>query len=189
MTKQLHNNQVKQEKQKGTIEIETEETHISRVKRKLTTKGISNNSVFSEILQGKTLQVYWFLLDNGAASIREVHKALDFSSPGLAYYQIKKLVSAGMVIKDDDTDKYLINERVKSGLLNFYVEIGEFFIPRYSLYLCVFLLGFLLFFLFALILGDSFITNPGTILLFFFLLFGSVIFIYESMKINKLKPN
>ncbi|MFX0016864.1 MAG: helix-turn-helix domain-containing protein [Promethearchaeota archaeon] len=189
MTKQTEDISEKQDDQTEILEIETHETHVSRVKRKITAKGISSSSIVSELLQGKTLQVYWYLLDNGAASIREIHEALDISSPGLVYYQIQKLVSAGIVSKDDDTNKYLINEKVKTGLLDFYVEIGNLFIPRYSLYISVFLFGFLLFFLSALIWGDPFITNPGTILLFFFLLFGSSVFIYESMKINRLKPN
>jgi prolipoprotein diacylglyceryltransferase len=189
MSKQIEETLEKVDKETHTLEIVTKETRISKVIRKVTARVIPTQSFDPELLQGKTLQVYWYLLEHGAASVRDVHKALDFSSPGLVYYQMKKLLAGGIIAKDVHTDKYFIREKVKSGILDFYIEIGSIFIPRFSIYLTVFLLGFVLFFLSALLWGDAFMTNPGTILLFFFLLFGSFVFIYESMRTWKLKPN
>ncbi|MFX0183470.1 MAG: helix-turn-helix domain-containing protein [Candidatus Hodarchaeota archaeon] len=153
------------------------------------TKITPGKSFNADILQGKALKVYWHLLENGTASIREIHKALEFSSPGIAYYQIKKLMAAGIVTKDEETDKYFIHEETKAGVLNLYINVGNLLIPRFSIYLAVFLVGFIICIVSALVWGDQFIGHLGTILLLLFLTFGTATFIYESMRTWKLKPN
>jgi hypothetical protein len=189
MSKQIEKTSKKEDKETHTLEIITKETRISKVIRKVTARVTPTQPFDTELLQGKTLQVYWYLLEHGAASVRDVHKALDFSSPGLVYYQMKKLLAGGVIEKNEETDKYLIREKIKSGILDFYVEIGNLFIPRFSIYLTFFLLGFVIFFFSALLWGDAFMTNPAAIFLFIYLLFGSFIFIYESMRTWKLRPN
>jgi hypothetical protein len=188
MSKQAKETLRKVDKDTHTLEITTKETRISKVIRKVTARVIPIQSFDTELLQGKTLQVYWYILEHGAASVRDIHKALGFSSPGLAYYQMKKLLAGGMVEKDVETDKYFIREKIKTGILDFYIEIGNIFVPRFSIYLTGFLLGFIIYFFSALMWGDAFMTNPGAILLFFYLLFGSLVFIYESMRTWRLRP-
>ncbi|MFX0050964.1 MAG: hypothetical protein ACFFAJ_10755 [Candidatus Hodarchaeota archaeon] len=179
----------KEEAQEITVELIARETQLTELKREIRTKIQPGKSFDADILQGKTLQVYWHLLENGSASIREIYKALEFSSPGIAYYQIKKLMVAGIVAKDEETDKYFIHEKTKAGVLNLYINVGNLLIPRFSIYLAVFLLGFIICIVAALVWGDQFIGHLGTILLLLFLTFGTVTFIYESMRTWKLKPN
>ena len=189
MTEQPEDTLENGDQEHSILEIEQAETRITKVKRQLGIRVLPGKLDSSPLLQGKTLQVYWYLLEHGPASVREVHNALNISSPGLVYYQIQKLLAAEIVTKDEETEKYIIHEKVKTGILDLYIEIGGVLIPRFSVYLVVFLLGFVIVFFSFLIWGDQFITHPGVLLLFFFLLFGSLVFIYESRKINKLKPN
>ncbi len=123
------------------------------------------------------------------ASVRKIQRSLKFSSPGTVSYQLKKLSNAGIISKDSKTEKYFVNKELKKGLLGFYIRIGFFMIPRFSLYLVVNILGFIGFILFAIIYGDMFITNPGSILLLIFLIFGTAVFIFESIKLWKRNPS
>lgn len=185
--KNLPDNTLEEQEEEGIV-IE-EETRISKFRRVIfpwTDK--DSITVENSLLRGKSLQVYWYLFEHGPTGVREIQRALNYSSPGLITYQIKKLTEAGLIIKDKITDKYSVNVRIKAGLLNFYIKIGPLLIPRFSLYLLGFLCGFLSYFVCALIWGDIFITNPGSLLLLLFLLFGSVTFIYESKTMWKLKP-
>jgi ABC-type multidrug transport system permease subunit len=175
--------------QEGVLEVVSKERVISREKRMLIPKEALNKFDDNDFLQGKTLQVYWFLLENDQAGIREIQKGLNFSSSGLVAYQINKLVNAGVIAKDKTTDKYFVNQKVHSGILSFYIKFGTYLIPRVSLYLMTFLLGFLIFIICSLIYGDAFITQLGSILFLLLLIIGSITYGYESMKINQLKPN
>ncbi|MFX0016025.1 MAG: winged helix-turn-helix domain-containing protein [Promethearchaeota archaeon] len=142
-----------------------------------------------EVLKGKPLQVYWYLLTHGAAGVREIQKSLNFSSPGVVSYQLNKLSELGIISQHEDSDKYYIKEEVKSGILGFYVRVGYRMIPRFSIYLSLFICGFLAFFVFSFTMGDGFITHPGSILLFLFLTIGTLVFVFESRKIWKIRPD
>ncbi|MFX0016851.1 MAG: hypothetical protein ACFFB2_20745, partial [Promethearchaeota archaeon] len=126
----------------------------------------------SNTLQGKALQVYWFLLTHpqGLAGIREIQKELGFTSSGTAAYQINKLVTSGVVSKNEQTEKYFITEEVKSGILGFYVRIGYRMIPRLMIYLMIFILGLLIYLWLAVTKGDDFITDPANWIFLFFLI-------------------
>ncbi|MHA1542470.1 MAG: hypothetical protein ACTSQH_05815 [Candidatus Hodarchaeales archaeon] len=176
-------------KQEGSIEIISKESFFTREKRVIIPKTSPNKINSKDLLQGKTLQVYWYILENQLAGVREIQKELNFSSPGLVAYQINKLTKAGIIVKDEKTEKYLINEKIQSGILSFYVKIGTYLIPRISLYLISFLLGFIIYAFFSLIWGDEFVTHPGSLLYLILLIIGSLAFSYESMKMWKLKPN
>ncbi|UCG03386.1 MAG: hypothetical protein JSW11_05215 [Candidatus Heimdallarchaeota archaeon] len=177
----------KEEAQEVTVELIEKETQLT--KREMTAKIKPGKSLDTDILQGKSLQVYWHLLENGAASIREIHKALGFSSPGVAYYQIKKLMATGIIAKDEETDQYFLHEKTKVGVLNLYTNVGNLLIPRFSIYLAVCLVGFIICLISALVWGDQFNVHPGTVFLLIFLTIGTIACIYESRKTWKLKPN
>lgn len=142
-----------------------------------------------KILQGKTLQIYWYILTHTRAGVREIQKSLKISSPGTVSYQIKKLVVSGIISKSDKDEKYYVNEESKKGVLGFYIRVGFMMIPRFSLYLVINILGFIGYIAFAGIQGDQFITNPGSILLLFFLIFSTAVFIFESIKIWRTRPS
>ncbi len=143
---------------------------------------------YQELLQGKTLQVYWYLLTKGELGIRDLQKFLAVSSPGTVSYQIKKLVEAGLVSKNEQTDKYFIKEEIKTGILGFYIRFGYKLIPRFSIYIIVFFsgLGWLLFNIF--LQGDAYLLDLNNLVFLFFLLFGIAVFSFESLRIRKILP-
>ena len=149
---------------------------------------LSPSPLDRELLQGKTLQVYWYLLTHDTATIREIQRALEFASPGTVSYQLDKLVSAGVISKDPDLDKYQIKKEVKSGILGFYVRVGYRMIPRFSFYLLIFLFGLLCCVFAALERGDAFITDPFNLFILLILIFGIFAFIFESIRIWRLNP-
>jgi DNA-binding HxlR family transcriptional regulator len=166
-----------------------EETRITKIRRFIFPPLEKDSSYIDKsLLQGKSLQVYWYLFEHGPAGVREIQRALNYSSPGLITYQIKKLTEGGLIIKDESTEKYDINIKVKAGLLNFYTKIGPLLIPRFSLYLVGLFVGFFCYLLCSLVWGDHFITNPGSLLFLLLLVLASIVFIYESRMMGKLKP-
>ena len=141
-----------------------------------------------ELLQGKTLQVYWYIFTHNHAGIREIQRALNFTSSGTVAYQITKLLNAGIISRDELEGKYSINKEIKIGVLKFFIRIGNRMVPRISLYLIIYILGFTVFLFLALISGYEFIINPLNLFLLLLLIVGIIIFVIESYKIWKLNP-
>ncbi|MFX1380427.1 MAG: winged helix-turn-helix domain-containing protein [Promethearchaeota archaeon] len=141
-----------------------------------------------DYLQGKTLQIYWYFFTHRHAGVREIQKALNLSSSGTVSYQISKLLKAGIISKDDEEGKYSLNEEVKIGVLRLFFRIGSRTIPKISLYLIFYSFGFIIFLILIMIQGLHFFYDPINLLLLFFLILGTVIFVLESYKIWKLKP-
>lgn len=86
-------------------------------------------------LKGKTLLVYWYLLQqpNHMVGVREVQRALGFSSPSIAVHHLEKLQELGLVNKKG-TGEYVLEEEVKVGILRFFTRMGRFLVPRYLFY-------------------------------------------------------
>lgn len=141
-----------------------------------------------ELLQGKALQVYWYIFTHKSAGIREIQKALNFTSSGTVSYQVTKLLKTGIISRDNLEGKYSINKEIKIGVLKFFIRIGNRMVPRLSLYLIIYILGFIMFLFLALIQGEKFVINPLSLFLLFFLIVGIIIFVIESYKIWKLNP-
>jgi DNA-binding transcriptional ArsR family regulator len=160
---------------------------FSRLRRRLHLE----EPVRNEVLEGKALQIYWYLLTHpqGLAGIREIQAALEFASSGTVAYQIKKLMQAGIVSKNEQSEKYYIKEEIKTGIFSFYIRIGYRMIPRFSLYLSLFIVGLCIYFFFVLTRGDAYITDPSSWVLLFFLLLGISGFIFESLRIWSLRPD
>jgi len=162
------------------------ETLLAMTDPDIKAKDIKDNR--DKVLQGKTLQVYWYIMTHHRAGVREIQKALKMVSSGTVAYQLSKLVKAGIILKNDKDGKYYVKEGVKKGVLGFYFRLGRLMIPRYSLYLVVNILGVLGYVFLARIYGDTFITNPASFLFLFFIIFCTSVFIYESIKIWERKP-
>lgn len=99
-----------------------------------------SDSVFLEsALKGKTLLVYWFLLQQSThtVGIRQVQRALGFSSPSIAVHHLGKLEDLGLVRKKM-TGEYVLEEEVKVGILRFFTRMGRFLVPRYLFYSVLF---------------------------------------------------
>ncbi len=89
-------------------------------------------------LRGKTLTVYLYLLKHGkAAGVREVQKELGFSSPSVAFHHLDKLVSLGVVEKDE-YDRYVLARKVDTGVLQSFVSVAGFTLPRLGFYAAFF---------------------------------------------------
>ena len=172
---------------------ETKETQVpekTSLKERILKKLNLDESKHENLLEGKSLQIYWYLLTHpqGLAGIREIQKDLGISSPGTVTYQIKKLLDNDIISRNEQSEKYFVKEEIKSGIFGFYVRIGYRMIPRLSLYLATFVIGFGIYFLLLLVRGDEFITDPTSWVLLFFLIFGTCALIFESTKMWKMKP-
>jgi DNA-binding transcriptional ArsR family regulator len=141
-----------------------------------------------KVLQGKTLQVYWYIMTHHRAGVREIQKALKMASSGTVAYQLNKLLKAGIILKNNEDGKYYVKEGIKKGVLGFYFRFGPFMIPRYSLYLVVNILVVIGYIFLARIYGDELIINPVSLLFLFLIIFCTTVFIYESIKIWERKP-
>jgi DNA-binding transcriptional ArsR family regulator len=82
-----------------------------------------------KILTGKTLHVYRYALKKGKPiGIREVQRALKFSSPTLASYHLAKLEEGGLL--KQTAEGYVVDKVI---LQNF-VRLKKVLIPKYLFY-------------------------------------------------------
>jgi len=91
--------------------------------------------VIESYLKGKTLLVYWFMLRSprSTVGVREVQRALGFSSPSVAAHHLEKLISLGLVEKKL-TGEYILKKEVKVGVLRLFTRLGRFMVPRFLFY-------------------------------------------------------
>ena len=97
-----------------------------------------DKEVIESKLRGNTLRVYWHLLNNAQNTVgpREVQRELGFSSPALADYHLKKLVTLGLV--ETRVGEYQLVKEVDVGILKQFIKLGAFILPRYILYATLF---------------------------------------------------
>jgi DNA-binding transcriptional ArsR family regulator len=82
-----------------------------------------------DVLRGKTLEVYRYAIKQGRpVGVREVQRALKFSSPTSASYHLGKLEEAGLM--KQTTEGYAIDRLV----LENYVKLRRILIPKYFLF-------------------------------------------------------
>jgi DNA-binding transcriptional ArsR family regulator len=143
-----------------------------------------NGAEFEYVLRGKDWNVYWLLLKNGRPmSVREVQKALRFSSPSVAQHHLEQLRQLGLVQKQDIGGDYSLVGEVKIGVLRHFIKLGKILFPRYFFY-AVFSTTFYLVYVLTLMHG---FTRENL----FILLFGAIvsaIFWYEAVRIWSLRP-
>src|ERR1700733_3691246 len=85
-------------------------------------------------LRGKTLQVYIYVLkQRKPVGVREVQRELGFSSPSVAYHHIEKLTRLG-IIEQDGMGNYVLSKKVDPGILQAFVNVGKFSLPRLGFY-------------------------------------------------------
>ena len=135
-------------------------------------------------LRGKAWKVYWLLLKNGRSmSVREVQRALHFSSPSVANHHLEQLRELGLVEKQDIGGHYFLVSQVKIGVLRHFVKLGKLLFPRYFFYAVfstVFFIIYLLFLMQGFTRENLFIVMFGVIV--------SAIFWYEAIRIWSLRP-
>lgn len=85
-------------------------------------------------LRGKTLKVYLYVLKQGRpVGVREVQRELGFSSPSVAFHHIEKLTRLG-IIEQDSGGNYVLSKKVDPGILQAFVNVGRFSLPRLGFY-------------------------------------------------------
>jgi len=135
-------------------------------------------------LRGKAWKVYWLLLKQGSPmSVREVQRALRFSSPSVAQHHLERLCDLGLVQKQTTGGCYVLVSNVKVGVLRHFVKFGRLLFPRYFFY-AVF--STTLYVLYLAIFMQGFSRES-----LFIVLFGAVvstIFWYEAVRVWLLKP-
>jgi DNA-binding transcriptional ArsR family regulator len=135
-------------------------------------------------LRGKAWKVYWFLLKSGhPVSVREVQRALHFSSPSVANHHLEQLRELGLVQKQDIGGHYLLVSEVKIGVLRHYVKLGRLLFPRYFFYgvfSTVFYVAYLLFLVQGFTRENLFIISFGAIV--------CAIFWYEAYRVWSMRP-
>ena len=94
----------------------------------------SDEDIIESELKGKTLLVYMHILKANEATVgvREVQRALGFSSPSVSSYHLNKLKDLGLVesIRGD----YTLIREIRVGVLKQFVSVGGVMLPRYLFY-------------------------------------------------------
>ncbi|MDH4221184.1 MAG: hypothetical protein OEY39_06705 [Candidatus Bathyarchaeota archaeon] len=143
-----------------------------------------NETEFEYALRGKAWHVYWLLLKSGhPVSVREVQKALHFSSPSVAHHHLEQLRQLGLVQKHEAGGQYSLASEVKIGVLRHFVKLGRLLFPRYFFYAVfstVFYALYLLFLAQGATRENLFIMTFGAIV--------CVIFWYETARVWSLRP-
>ena len=137
-------------------------------------------------LKGNTLRVYWYVLNASGkiVGVREVQRALGFSSPTLALYHLDKLRELGLVAKD--SGEYRLVKEVKVDILKQFMKVGRIFVPRFAAYAVFFTVLSVYYVLFLASEGAL-----DSIVAFFGLAFGGVasaIFWVETVKTWRQRP-
>jgi hypothetical protein len=145
---------------------------------------VEDDTKFEYELRGKAWKVYWLLLKNGKPlSVREVQRALHFSSPSVAQHHLDQLCELGLVEKQNVGGQYFLASEVKIGVLRHFVKFGRLLFPRYffyALFSTTFYIAYLLVFLQGFTRENLFITLFGAIV--------SAIFWYEAIRVWSLRP-
>lgn len=90
-------------------------------------------------LKGPTLRVYWHILGlkKEPIGVRPVQRALGLSSPSVALHHLEKLRNLGLLSKDESGEYHLVSQ-VKVGVLQNFVGVLGFMLPRYLFYASMF---------------------------------------------------
>ena len=94
----------------------------------------TDEAIIESELKGKTLLVYMYIIkvNQPSVGVREIQRALGFSSPSVSAYHLNKLKDLGLVesIRGD----YSLIREIKVGVLKQFVTLGGIMLPRYLFY-------------------------------------------------------
>jgi len=139
---------------------------------------------FEYALRGKAWKVYWLLLKKGRPmSVREVQRALDFSSPSVANHHLEQLRELGLVQKQQSDGNYVLVGEVKIGVLRHFVKLGRLLFPRYFFYAVFSTVSFAIY---LLLLRQAYTQENLFVLVFGVIV--SAIFWYEAIRVWSLRP-
>ena len=139
-------------------------------KKKLSDKNnekLSRDEIVSN-LTGRTLMVYFVLLNKKSIGVRELQRHLDLSSPSVAKYHLEKLVNLHLI--ENKGGIYHLDKKADLPVLTSWVLIGKILLPKVifaAIFLTTLFIGYLLF-IYSHWNKDS----------LFVILFGAIIMIY-----------
>lgn len=87
---------------------------------------------------GRTVEVYYYLLTHQSPlGVRELQRAMGFSSPSGVAHHLEKLIDAGLVERNDE-GKYSVKRTVEIGALRSFFLVRGRVVPRQVFYLVFF---------------------------------------------------
>ena len=108
--------------------------------------------------------------------MREIQRALHFSSSSLAQYHLAKLVDLGLLTENGG--EYAITAEIRVDVLKDFMKLGTFIVPRFVFYAVFFSVV-------TAFLASIVIASPGPTVEFYFLalsIFASILFWYEAIR-------
>jgi hypothetical protein len=88
-------------------------------------------------LKGNTLRVYLLLLSKGPCELRDVQRALGFSTPSLASYHLNKLIEAGYA-NQNSAGQYCSTKDVSGEILEGFTRVGGVLVPQLTFFSILF---------------------------------------------------
>lgn len=137
-------------------------------------------SIAESQLKGNTLRVYVYVVTHRKSGVREVQRALRFSSSSLAQYHLSKLSDLGLL--SENGGEYYPAEQVKVDVLKDFLKFGTFIVPRFVFY-AVFFTIITVFLTFVVFYEQGVDATP--LIEFWFigmLLLSSALFWYEALR-------
>lgn len=132
--------------EKNDKDIPLESPH--KDKKKLPDKNsgnLSRDEILSN-LTGRTLMVYFVLLNKKSTGVRELQRHLNLSSPSVAKYHLEKLVNLHLI--ENRKGIYHLDKKADLPLLTSWVLIGKKLIPKVifaAIFLTALFIGYLIF--------------------------------------------
>ncbi|KKL84283.1 hypothetical protein LCGC14_1966290 [marine sediment metagenome] len=159
------------------IENNKKKRVINRLRKKKTpevnnVKDINREEIVKH-LHGRTLMIYFVVLNKKSVGVRELQRQLDLSSPSVAKYHLEKLVNLNLV--DNRNGIYHLNKKADLPALTSWVLIGKFLLPRVifaAIFFTFLFIGYLLF-IYSFWNKDS----------LFVILFGVVVLLYVWLEV------
>ncbi|MFX0022081.1 MAG: hypothetical protein ACFE9S_07120 [Candidatus Hermodarchaeota archaeon] len=108
--------------------------------------GILNRDKIKKNLNGRTLMVYFVLLNKKSIGVRELQRHLSLSSPSVAKYHLEKLVNLSLV--ENRNGIYHLDRKADLPLLTSWVLIGKIILPKalfVALFFTFLFIGYLIF--------------------------------------------
>ncbi|MFX0092555.1 MAG: ArsR family transcriptional regulator [Candidatus Hodarchaeota archaeon] len=138
-------------------------------------------------LRGKALVIYWYMLTNsqGDFGVREIQRALDYSSPSIVSHHLQKLIDLGLVEKTL-SNRYFLRKMVKVGVLKHFTQIRGILLPRY-VFVAVFFTFTLISYLFFIFIGGVNIGPFDRLLVLALCIIGGLFGWFETWRLYKLR--
>ena len=132
------------------VENNNKKPVISRLRKKKApqvnnVKDITREDILKH-LHGRTLMIYFVVLNKKSIGVRDLQRRLDLSSPSVAKYHLEKLVNLNLV--ENRNGIYHLNKKADLPVLTSWILIGKILIPRVifaAIFFTILFVGYLVF--------------------------------------------